>query len=154
MNQNYRIPESKWWLFLPILLLLLLMLIQTTLWRYNDFQDHPSLKTGWILFSWILLWIFWLYLPFREFMTARVVSVCGDEIWVQSVSFSQLCSDEIVTSVTEDPITFHLYSRTDKVTISKKRVPIELAQFLSGRIRADKEMNKPTLASTILSRID
>lgn len=139
MNRSFRIPASRWWLIWPLLILLLL--IPTTLWRYDDFQDHRSLKTGWMLFSWIFLWVFWITLWFRQLGTAQIVTVCDDEIQFQSVFFSRVRPAEMVISVTEDLIAFHLYSKKDKITLSKKRVPIELAQRLSERISANKEAN-------------
>ncbi|MBP9223147.1 MAG: hypothetical protein KBF76_04725 [Verrucomicrobiales bacterium] len=152
MNQSFRIPVSRWWLILPLLSLLLL--IPSTLWRYDDFQDEPSLKTGWRFFSWILLWVFWHFLAFRQFCTAQVVSVRDDEIQFQTVSFSRVFPAEIVTTVTVDPIAFHIYSKKDQMTLSRKRVPIELAQCLNGHIAANKEAIRPTLASPITPRVD
>ena len=124
-------------------LLSLLLLIPSTLWRYDDFQDEPSLKTGWRFFSWILLWVFWHFLAFRQFCTAQVVSVRDDEIQFQTVSFSRVFPAEIVTTVTVDPIAFHIYSKKDQMTLSRKRVPIELAQCLNGHIAANKEAPLP-----------
>jgi hypothetical protein len=151
MNQSFRIPLSRWWLIWP--LLILLPLIPIIFWRYDDFQDHPSLETGWVLFSPLLV-IFWIAPAFYRLGTAQIVTVRDDGIQFQRAFFSKAGPAERVTSVTKDPIAFHLYSEKDKITLSKKRVPIELAQGLNEHIAAHKEANRPTLASPITPRVD
>jgi len=152
MNQSFRIPDSRWLLCLP--LLVLLMSIPSTLWRYDGFLDHPSLKTGLSLFIWMFLWVFWITLAFRQLGTAQIVTVRDDGIQFQRAFFSRVRPAERVTSVTRDPIAFHLYSEKDKITLSKKKVPIEVAQSLNEHIAAHKKANRPTLASPITPRVD
>ena len=152
MSQSFRIPSSRWWLALPVLMFL--MAIPSAFWRFEEFIEESSVKTGLIFFSWIFFSGVWLFLAVRQLCTAQVVSVSGEEIQFQRIFFSRVEPSETVTTVTQDQIAFHLYSKKDKMSLSKKRVPIELAQILDGRIVANKEANKPTLASPITPRVD
>lgn len=152
MNQSFRIPSNRWWLTIPILMVL--MAVPGTFWRYEEFIDEPSIRTGLILFSWPSWFGFWAFMGVRQLCTTEVVSFSDGEILFHRIIFSRIQPSETMTTVTQDQIAFHLYSRKDQMSISKKRVPIELAQTLDRRIAADKEANKPTLASPITPRVD
>lgn len=44
---------------------------------------------------------------------------------------------EVVVALADDLIAFHLYSKKNEISLSKKTVPDELARFLDERIAED-----------------
>lgn len=131
---------SRWSLiWLPLLVLLQ---IPTLLGRYGEFRNDPSLATGWMFFTWVLCGVFCVVLAVRTFRTAQIVTVHEDEIRFQKALGKRTWPAETVTTVTDDQIAFHLYSKGKEISLSKKRVPSDLAQCLDDRVLAGTGMNK------------
>ncbi len=152
MNQSFRIPLSRWSLiWIPLIFLLQIPIFMG---RYGEFSEDPSHKTGWMLFAWILIACFWLVSAIRRFRTADVISVEDEEIRFQRARGERTWPPETVTTVTDDQIAFHLFSKKNEISLSKKKVPSELAQYLNERVMVETGANTSAMASLIPFRVD
>ena len=135
MNQSFRIPANRRAAVqVPIILLLQFPFMAG---RYNDFRVELSIKSGWLFFTWVLIWIFWFSYAFRQFRSAQTISVQDGEIRFRKARGEWVGPPQTVATVNDDQIEFQLYSSKDVISLSKKKTPSELAQCLNERITAD-----------------
>ena len=132
MNQNYKIPASRWSLI--CLLLFLITQIAFILFCFKRFREGLSIESDWMLFLWLVIGVGTCLSAFRHFRTAHIISIEKDDIRIQTTVGKRTRSAETVTTVTDDQIAFHLYSKRNQISISKKKIPAELARRLDERI--------------------
>lgn len=139
-NGNFRIfPANRSRLFSVVILLLSAPLLAI---QFVEFVDDPGLNTGVTLFLWLAFLSFWLHSSYRAFRTAFLVSIEDGEMRFQNEVSGRVGPPEVVIALTDDLIDFHLFSKKNEISLSKKTVPDELARFLDERI-AEEAREKP-----------
>lgn len=93
----------------------------------------------WMFYAWILLAIFWLWFGYGQFRTFHVVSIDKDGIRFQKVRGRRMWPLEEVTTITDDLIAFHLFSKKNELSLGKKKIPPELERHLAERLLAESE---------------
>ena len=143
MNQRFTIPVSRWSLIWgPLIVLFQVPIISG---RFSEFREESDLKSGLFLLLWILIGFFWLVFAIRQFRTADVILVENEEITVHSERGHRTFPSKTVTTVTDDQIAFHLFFKKGGFSLSKKKIPSDLAKYLEKRVLADSGANKATL---------
>lgn len=130
------------------------MQVPLILGLYDQFREDPSREIGWLPFAWILITFFWLVSAIRQFRTADIISIEDEGIKFQRVWGERMGPPETVMTVTDDQIEFHLFSKKSEVSLSKKIVPYELAQYLNERVIGESSANQAAMASEISPRVD
>lgn len=139
-NGNYRIVPANWSRLFCVLILLLsapLLVI-----RFVEFVGEPGLDAGVALFLWLAIVSFWLHSSYRTFRTAFLVSIEDGEMRFQNEVSGRVGPPEVVIALSDDLIAFHLFSKKNEISLSKKKVPDELARILDERI-AEEARAKP-----------
>jgi hypothetical protein len=137
---NFRIVPSNWSRLFRVRILLLFAPLLPI--RFVKFVDEPGLNTGVILFLWLAFFCFWFSSSYRAFRTAFLVSIEEGEMRFQNEVSGRVGPPELVVALTDDLIDFHLFSKKNEISLSKKTVPDELARFLDERI-AEEARAKP-----------
>ena len=68
-----------------------------------------------------------------------MISIEGDDIYFQVELGKRAEPPEKILKVTDDQIRFQLYSKKNKISLAKNRVPADLAKCLDERISAGEE---------------
>ena len=97
------------------------------------FAGEPSWKNGGLLLIWILMAVLWVRNTIRHFRTSHLVSVDENGVRIQRTVGKREWPEERVIAVTSDQIQFHLFTKKDEISVSKKKVPPELAGELTKR---------------------
>lgn len=145
MNHTYVIQKrpSKWdflWshLWYPVGLFVIYSLLQQ---EWIEFIDQPSFKTGWLLFTFAVLWVLASILSFRNSIKSTVISITDNIVQFRLITGNNSTSPEVVTKVIEVSGVYHLYSDLHQVSLSKKSMPEDLVQYLYGLTTKSKIQN-------------
>ena len=137
MNQSFRIPVSR--ASLTLLTMLVLSQVLLILHHYTRFREDPGSMNRWMFYSWILLGGFWIWSGYRQLRTFHVVSIDKNGIRFQKVRGKRMWPSEAVTTITDDQIAFHLYSKRNELSLGKKSIPSVLRHYLAGRLLENAE---------------
>ncbi|MCB1205885.1 MAG: hypothetical protein KDN18_16600 [Verrucomicrobiae bacterium] len=137
MNQSFRIPVSR--ASLTLLTMLVLSQVLLILHHYTRFREDPGSMNRWMFYSWILLGGFWIWSGYRQLRTFHVVSIDKNGIRFQKVRGKRMWPSEAVTTITDDQIAFHLFSKKNELSLGKKKIPPELERHLTERLLAESE---------------
>lgn len=103
----------------------------------GQMREEPGVEPmAWLALN-AALAILWIFAGIRQFRSAHIVEVDGDGMGFWQVVGNRTCPTETVTTVTGDQIQFHLYSSKKEISLSKKKIPPELAQILQDRIEEE-----------------
>jgi hypothetical protein len=136
MDHTYVIQESpsKWdflWshLWYPVYFFVMYSALLT---EWNEFIDQPSFKTGWLLFTFPVLWILMIFLSFRNSIKSTVISIKDNIVQFSLTTGNKSTSAEVVITVIETSGSYHLYSDLRKIFLAKKSIPEDLVQYLNS----------------------